>query len=217
MKALSIIRNEHQSIAAVLHGLLYLVGRIEQSGAKPDFELFGAMIYYIDAFPERFHHPKEDRYLFRALRFRHPECSMLIDQLQTEHELGAHKIRSLEQAMVRYKNGGSNGAEGFADAVRDYATFHWSHMRTEESLLLPLAEKWLTDEDWAVIDAAFTDHNDPLLGLEASKEFTMLFRRIVHMAPPPIGVGPAVEAPASARPNDWPIETHDLWSDRTRT
>ena len=51
----------------------------------PNFELLGAMIYYIDAFPERFHHPKEDEYLFRLLRVRHPDAAPLLDRLNIEH------------------------------------------------------------------------------------------------------------------------------------
>ena len=65
MKAISIIQDEHRSLAAVLHGMLYLVREIGERGRKPDFRLLDAMMYYIDTFPERFHHPKEDRYLFR--------------------------------------------------------------------------------------------------------------------------------------------------------
>src|SRR5437773_3230562 len=101
MKALSIIRNEHQSLAAILHGMLFLVDEVEERRAAADFGLFGAMIYYIDAFPERFHHPKEDAYLFRALRLRHPESASLLDQLQSEHAIGARKILSLQQALMR--------------------------------------------------------------------------------------------------------------------
>jgi hypothetical protein len=73
MQAIRIIHDEHRAIAAILHGMLYLIREIRDRGAKPNFDLFGAMIYYIDAFPERLHHPKEDMYLFRVLRTRHPD------------------------------------------------------------------------------------------------------------------------------------------------
>src|SRR5258706_4631834 len=42
--------------------MLYLVREIGERGKKPDFRLLDAMMYYIDTLPERFHHPKEDRY-----------------------------------------------------------------------------------------------------------------------------------------------------------
>ena len=89
MQALRIIVDEHRALAAVLHGMLYLVHGIRDRGSKPNFELLGAMIYYIDAFPERFHHPKEDEYLFRLLRLRHPEAAPLLDRLKMEHRAGA--------------------------------------------------------------------------------------------------------------------------------
>ena len=194
MKALSIIRDEHRSIAAVLNGMLYLVSQIRERGMKPAFDVFGAMIYYIDAFPERFHHPKEDAYLFRALRERCPDAAALLDQLHEEHAAGAQKIRVLEQALTRYQNGGAAEFAAFADAVESYADFHWKHMRAEETEVFPLAEAYLTPADWEAIDAAFSGNDDPIVGADSRYQHEALFRRIVNLAPPPIGVGPAAEA-----------------------
>lgn len=190
MKALQIIRDEHRALAAVLHGLSYLVRETRERAAPPNFPVLSAMIYYIDAFPERFHHPKEDEYLFRALRRRHPDAHSLLDRLEREHKQGADKIRLLEQAMARYQQGGSNEFRAFATAVEDYSDFHWSHMRTEEMEVLPLARKHLTPEDWEAIDQAFLGHGDPLPGVDAGVEFEALFTRICKLAPPPIGAGP---------------------------
>lgn len=192
MQAIRIIRDEHRSLAAVLHGMLYLVRQIREGGAKPNFELFGAMIYYIDAFPERFHHPKENNYLFRVLRIRHPDAAPLLDRLEVEHWDGAHKIRTLEQTLTRYQHGGAAEFPKFATAVEAYAAFHWQHMRTEEDQVLPLAQEHLSANDWAAVDTAFLEHVDPMLGAEAGDEYEALFRRIVNLAPPPIGVGPEV-------------------------
>jgi hypothetical protein len=63
-------------------------------------------------------------------------------------------------------------------------------MRTEEDQVLPLAQKHLSAEDWDAVDTAFLEHTDPMLGAEAGDEYDALFRRIVNLAPPPIGVGP---------------------------
>ena len=143
-----------------------------------------------DAFPERFHHPKEDAYLFKFLRLRHPDAAPLIDRLHAEHAIGAEKIRRLEQALVRYEQGGAAEFAGFAEAVAAYAAFHYSHMRAEEDELIPLARRHLTPADWEEIDAAFAGNTDPLFGTKASAQYADLFRQIVNLAPPPIGVGP---------------------------
>ncbi len=62
-------------------------------------------------------------------------------------------------------------------------------MRKEEVEVMPAAERHLLPEDWAEIDAAFGSHGDPLFGVDAETEFGTLFRKIVDLAPPPIGVG----------------------------
>jgi hemerythrin-like domain-containing protein len=191
MKSINIIRDEHRSLAAVLHGMLHLVHDTRDRGTNPDFNVLGAMLYYIDAFPERFHHPKENEYLFRLLRVRHPEAAALIDRLKEEHVTGAEKIRSLEQALARYQHGGRAEFPNFLAAVEAYALFHWNHMRAEEKELLPLAEKHLSVDDWEIIDAAFLGHTDPMLGADEATKYSALFTRIANLAPPPIGLGPA--------------------------
>ena len=191
MKAIGIIHDEHRSLAAVLHGMLYLVRETREHGSPPNFELLGAMVYYIDAFPERYHHPKEDRWLFRILRERDPTAGPVLDRLQHEHQEGARRIRDLEQALERYREGGAGEFPAFAAAVEAYADFHWAHMRTEEAEVIPRARAHLTAGDWDEIDAAFTGHTDPLFGAKAEAEYDSLFRRIANLAPPPIGLGPA--------------------------
>jgi len=190
MDAIRIIHDEHRSLAAVLHGMLYLVRYTRLRASAPRFDVLGAMVYYIDAFPERFHHPKEDAYLFKFLRMRNPEAGPLVTRLESEHRAGAEKIRLLEQALERYEHGGAHEFPAFAEAVQSYAAFHWDHMRTEDDKLLPLARLHLTTADWAEIDSAFLGHTDPLFGPAAGNEYDALFRRIVNLAPPPIGVGP---------------------------
>jgi len=194
MRAIGIILDEHRALAAVLHGMLYLVRAIRDGKAEPDFALLGAMLYYIDAFPERYHHPKEDRYLFRLLRLRHPLSAPLLDRLEAEHREGAARIRTLEQAIARYQHGGHAEFPAFLAAVEAYAEFHWHHMRAEESEVLPLAKKHLLTAEWSVIDAAFEGHFDPMLGADEGIRYEKLFTRIVNLAPPPIGVGPSRRA-----------------------
>lgn len=191
MQAIRIIHDEHRSPAAVLQGMLYLVREIRFRGAKPNFPLFRAMVYYLDTFVERFHHPKEDEYLFKLLCLRHPDAVPLIEQLQAEHRAGGEMLRSLEQALARYEEGGAREFPAFAETVQSYASFEWNHMRTEEDRVLPLARTHLTADDWRVIDEAFGKNGDPLVGAQAGTEYDALFRRIVSLAPPPIGVGPA--------------------------
>ena len=187
-KSIRILYDEHRSISAVLHGLLSLVRAAGDSSVRPEFPVFNAMIHYIDAFPERLHHPKEDQYLFARLAERSPEARPLIEELRAEHVKGARLIRELEAALLAYEVNGQRDLAAFAAAAEAYARFHWDHMRKEEKQLLPLAERALTAEDWKVIDDAFSGNEDPIADLR-EEDFDKLFQRIVSLAPDPIGLG----------------------------
>ncbi|MDA8107356.1 MAG: hemerythrin domain-containing protein [Betaproteobacteria bacterium] len=188
-KSIRVLRDEHRSIAAVLHGLQHLARAAQDPGVRPEFEVFRAMIYYIDAFPERQHHPKEDDYLFAHVARRAPQVAALVDELRAEHVKGAQLVRDLERALLEFEQSWPRGAGAFAAAVDEYAELHWEHMRKEEHELLPLAEQHLTAEDWGEIDAAFAENVDPLSDLEPEGEFAKLYTRIVTLAPAPIGLG----------------------------
>jgi len=188
--ALDVIRSEHRDLGAVLHGLQYLVREVRERRREPDFQVLRAMVHYIDTFPEKLHHPKEDRHLFARLRQRTKEASEVLDQLEAQHVHGAKLIRDLEQNLLRWEMGGPESFAAFADEVERFADFHWRHMRQEEDVVLPLAGRVLTAEDWREIDEAFAGNADPLIDKDLEKDFNRLFKRIVNMAPPPIGLGP---------------------------
>ena len=189
-KAIRIIRDEHRSISAVLSGLIELTRLARKPGMRPDFAVFRAMIHYIDDFPERLHHPKEDRYLFARLAERAPEARPLIEELRNEHLRGAALVRELESALLALEVNGARDLPAFDAAVSAYAQFHWDHMRKEEARLLPLAQKHLTEADWRWIEDAFAGNHDPIADLR-ERDFEQLYQRIINLAPAPVGLGEA--------------------------
>jgi hemerythrin-like domain-containing protein len=189
-KTLDIIRDEHRSIAAILHGMEYLVDRVRARKAKINPRVFRAMIYYLDTFSERMHHPKEDRFLFSALRNRGGEAATAVADLEREHAAGGNALRRLEQCLVRYEEGGDREFQAFADAVAKFVREYRDHMHKEESIVFPMAERLLDAQDWQAIDRAFAENRDPLSADRDTRDFEKLFDRIVNLAPPPIGVGP---------------------------
>jgi len=189
-KTLNIIRDEHRSIGAILHGMEYLVERVRTRKAKIDPRVFSAMIYYLDTFSERMHHPKEDRYLFKALRSHGGEAAAVVADLEKEHAAGGEALKRLEQSLVRYEEGGDKEFPGFAEAVEKFVREYRGHMQKEESFVFPLAQRLLSAADWQAIDRAFAENRDPLAAQRESRDFEKLFDRIVNLAPPPIGIGP---------------------------
>jgi hemerythrin-like domain-containing protein len=195
--AITILKTEHRSLSAVLHGLKELARMAQDATVRPDWRAFRAMLRYIDEYPEQLHHPKEDEFLFSRLTARCHEARELVADLKSEHVAGARLIRELERAFLFFEERWPAGAREFLAAVDEYADFHWAHMRKEERQLLPLAERHLTAADWQAIDAAFGVNEDPIAGMR-ERDFEKLFTRIVNLAPEPVGLGRRW-SPASAR------------------
>lgn len=189
--ALTMILDEHRSMAAVTHGLRFLVREMREKGIEPDSKLLWAMLYYIETFPQKLHHPKEEAYLFRRLKMRTREADKAILQLEEQHRAGIEHVKALEMALGRYEAGAPGGREAFTAAAETFADEIAIHMALEENVLIPLAKQHLQQEDWGEIADAFGENGDPRFGAEPDHEFRALFSRIVNLAPPPIGVGPS--------------------------
>lgn len=192
---LAIIKEEHRALAAVIHGLSYLVAEEEKGRMTPNFPLFRAIIHYITEFPDRLHHPKEEHYLFKAVRARSDTAEPILAQLEADHARQAAELKELEAALDAFERDGAPSFAAFADSARHYAESSFRHMAAEEGVLIPLALRVLTPEDWQAIDSAFQANNDPMAGDRGQDEFRALFTRIMDLAPPPLGFGDPRQSP----------------------
>ena len=193
MDAMRILMDEHQSLAAIIHAIRHMISEIGAGRLKPDHKLLEAMVHYLDAYPEKRHHPKEDEFLFGPLRARTHDADAALDKLEAEHADADARIAVLEAAVKRYAEDEAAHFEAFKTAFNAYAEFYRTHMMTEEREVLPLIRKHFTAEDWDRANAGFIA-DDPLSGSRATartgeEDFTHIFSKLVAAAPAPIGLG----------------------------
>lgn len=187
---LRVIREEHASLAAVLHSLRLMLD--QGPGDKPSafFDVMRAMLFYIDEFPERQHHPKESRWLFPKVAERSSEAAKAIERLERDHAGGEAAVRELQHLLLGWELMGDARREAFALALAKYIDFYLEHMRLEETVVLPAAQECLQPGDWVAMDAAFASNTNPLApGQARDPAYDRLFTRIVMRAPSPIGLG----------------------------
>ena len=98
--AVTIILHEHMALSAMLRSILLLLGEHRRRGSVPDFDALRAMLFYVDEFPEKLHHPKESSLLFPKLRGHGAHNDEMLDRLDRDHARGEHAIRGLEHAML---------------------------------------------------------------------------------------------------------------------
>lgn len=190
-QAIEIMRSEHRTLGAAIHALVGIVDSVVIRGGAPNFDVLRALLQYIDQYPDQFHHPKEDRYLFRLLVLRLPDCAALVQRLEDDHKVNKGLMIALCRLLeIWHANPDQrNALLRFQNELQYYADFHWAHMRREENELFPLATRHLLPEDWAEINEAFAGHHDPLVGMAAKEHYDEMLRRIVLHAPEPYGVG----------------------------
>jgi len=201
--SLIVIRREHRALSAMLRSITLLLREHRRRSTLPDFDALQAMLFYVDEFPEKLHHPKESQLLFPKLRGRSARTDAVLDQLDRDHACGECAIRELEHALLGFRvMSGTVQCEmrrdRFEQLMRHYADFYLGHMRVEETEILPLAEAILNADEWAELDAAFLTNRDPLAGHEADEPYKPLFLTIVGALQNSGNVGSVLEAFAGA-------------------
>ncbi len=189
-ESLRIIRDEHAALAAMLRSLSMMIKRGPGDEPEKFFDVLRAMLFYIDEFPERLHHPKETELLFPKVARLAPQVVPVIERLDHDHAHGESAVRELQHHLLAWELVGDSRREVFETAAGKYVRFYLEHMQTEEKEILPQAEKSLSESDWQELDAAFASNRDPLTGkYPRDPLYDRLFTRIVMTAPEPIGLG----------------------------
>jgi hemerythrin-like domain-containing protein len=188
--SLTTIRDEHASLAAMLQSMRMMIERGPSDDQRNFFNVVRAMLFYIDEFPERLHHPKESNLLFPKVVKASPKVMGAVDKLERDHLYSEKAARDLQHLLLSWELLGSSRRQAFEEAFKTYVDFYLEHMRLEETVILPEAERCLSEEDWRVLDAAFAENADPLTGHYApTQAYEKLFSLIVMRAPAPIGLG----------------------------
>lgn len=152
--AIALILQEHQGLASVLRALRSTVDVAHQA-ATPDFEFLRAMLFYMDEMPARLHHALEEELLFPRIRARCPPLRPVLDRLVAEHARGEATVQTLERALTAWEVMGVERREAFELQLAGYVQGYLGHMEVEENYVLPVAQDYLSDSDWAELNAAF--------------------------------------------------------------
>jgi hemerythrin-like domain-containing protein len=189
-RSLEIIRDEHSSLAAMLQSMRMMVDRGPGNDPRNFFDVLRAMLFYIDEFPERLHHPKESELLFPRVKKASPHTADAIARLDRDHHYTEVAVRDIQHLLLGWELMGESRKQVFLHEFTKYVSQYLEHMRLEESVILPEAERTLTEADWKELDAEFEKNCDPLTGkYKPDPVYEQLFTRIVMNAPAPIGLG----------------------------
>lgn len=201
---LNIVFAEHQRLSAVLDCLSNIIEGGPQHLNDAVLDTVDALLSYVDEFIYKHHHPKEDQYIFPAIAKRCPDTYADITALEQQHASGAEEIKRIRELILTSRDNLASEGEELLRQLKVYVAFEANHMVFENTKVFPSAMEHLLPEDWEVIDAAFTDHDDPVFGDKSNDELRLRFSDIVAHAPAPYGLADPI-------PSESETESHGVW------
>ena len=176
-KIMADLHQEHLHLARVFD---ILDQQLEQftEGKTPDLFLMADILNYVQHYPDLVHHPKEDL-VYEVFRTRTSVGMVYVVQLQKEHYYLPFLTNELHTMLQSAANSVAFvSRDVLKDKIEHYLDVQRKHMDLEESVLFPLIEKTLTDEDWKSIELSNLEKADPLFGDSVEACYENLYQSI---------------------------------------
>lgn len=174
---LDVLKAEHKGMAKVLKVLEEELSTFEK-GDAPDYELILMALDYLQDFPEKVHHPKEDL-IYRQLASKREDIVTELADLEAEHREIAALVAGFRQVVDRILEEEEVSREVLLQRGQDLLNTHWAHMREEEERFFPISDRCLGPADWAEISLEASDVADPVFAARESSHFESLRKRIL--------------------------------------
>lgn len=177
-KMIRVLREEHRNIEELLLVLereLLVFGR----GERPDYEVVKKVISYFQDYPDCCHHPKEDM-IFEKLKARDPVAAERIGDLESEHQHERIRLQRVADVIRLILTDHDVLGETFKHIIGDFIEQEREHMKMEECLVFSAAAHALQSEDWAEIDARWSEAKDSLFNVAIEERCQSLRERILR-------------------------------------
>jgi hemerythrin-like domain-containing protein len=158
-RAIEDLRHEHEAILSALAILDGIVRRFAAGDAVDRADLI-AFIGFLQEFADRCHHGKEEGLLFPALaRAGVPQAGGPLQALLEDHVQGRQWIRQMQASLEPALD-----AAAFAAAARGYRELLQAHIRQENEVLFPIAQRVLTPAQLEELAQGFDAHEAQVIG-----------------------------------------------------
>jgi len=175
------LRKDHSRIKMVLDCLQYQLDCYgdEQQGS-PELNIILEAINYLQAYPEKWHHPLEDL-IFAELQRRKLDKNGVIAALLIEHQRLEKQTEDVFKLFYSLANDCVVPVEVLKGKTQDLIDEQRRHIDTENEHVYPLMAKHFSDKDWQVLGGQAGDVHDPLFGTLLREDFADLYQYILEI------------------------------------
>ena len=171
------IHEDHLNMVRLLDILDNEIADLE-AGDDHDYNLIFEIMSYFNHYPNRFHHPFEDK-VFAWMTTERPTYAGLVNELRVEHETQAALGRELELLLKAICAGGHMVPRDKVVAdLKEYVTTQRQHIDKEEGELLKGTEELLADHHMIEIPLPDRAALDLLFGDEVDESYASLALRL---------------------------------------
>jgi hemerythrin-like domain-containing protein len=151
----TILTNEHRVIEVVLTCLERITEDAEKTG-KLDETSANQAIDVIRTFADKCHHGKEENHLFATLVEKGmPKDGGPIGQMLVEHEQGRAFVKGMAGSLPEAATGNREALQQFSHNAHGYVQLLRAHIKKEDGVLFPMADKMLSEQDQKQLMQAF--------------------------------------------------------------
>ena len=177
-KIIESLREEHRNIEQLLL-VLERELNVFSRGDRPDYEIINAVISYFLDYPDCCHHPKEDM-IFEKLKARDSVAAESVGDLEAEHRNEGNRLRRVSDMIRGILINEEAPGQTFDNVMRDFVEQERRHMKMEERVLFSSAVTALRPEDWAVIEARWSETEDSLFNVAMEEKCESIRDHILH-------------------------------------
>jgi hemerythrin-like domain-containing protein len=160
MRPIAELIQEHGPVKMVLRVLEKMCEKIDK-GEEINKEEAGQVIYFIQEFVDKCHHGKEEGWLFAIIkRNTNIRDNGLADDLTKEHENGRAFVQNMTDALK------AGDMEKFKRNSLDYVKLLDQHIFRENTILFPMAERALSNEEQKELEEGFLRIEREVIGKE---------------------------------------------------
>ena len=177
-KIIESLREEHRNIEQLLL-VLERELNVFSRGDRPAYEIINAVISYFLDYPDCCHHPKEDM-IFEKLKARDSVAAESVGDLEAEHRNEGKRLRRVSDMIRGILINEEAPGQTFDNVMRDFVEQERRHMKMEERVLFSSAVTALRPEDWAVIEARWSETEDSLFNVAMEEKCESIRDHILH-------------------------------------
>jgi len=139
------LKQEHVYVLLVVESMEHEVAHIE-AGGSVHTERVAQMMEFTRKFTDGYHHYKEEQVLFPVLEERDRGAAGQVSILLSEHDAGREAVRGVLDNLERADEDEA-ARTAVAENLKLYAFLLRLHINKEDTVLFPLADELLSDQE----------------------------------------------------------------------